>query len=158
MKKKLAFAVALAVFLLADFWLNIAAIGGSGKTYQIELAPPISAHHKSSNQYEFSDAIFGEPIGGQEEVQEVASGPSEALLGKYKVELKAILIENNKPMALIGIKNLEQPLETVGSLSKIIQGQELVGFKVAEVTLNQVTFTQGEQQAVIKIFDGKNDV
>lgn len=158
MKKKLALALALVVCLLADFWLNILAIAGNGKTYQVELDPPVSTYQESSSEYDFSDAIFGEPTGQEQQVVEVVSGPSEALLGKYKVELKAILIENNKPMALIGVKNLEQPLETVGSLSKIIQGQELVGFKVAEVTLNQVTFTQGEQQAVIKIFDGKNDV
>lgn len=149
--------VGLAIALIGfDLYSNVLTVKHAPKEYSYELSAPQQPAEQALAEHQFEYDIFGK-VREEQEQTPVVQGPSETLLGKYKVVLKAISLEEQQLIALIDVQNLEEPLTQVGSLKKINQGQKIAGFDVSTITLNKVVFTQGEQQAEIKIFDGENN-
>lgn len=108
-------------------------------------------------EYTLSDSIFGAPRVSKPKVEpKKPKGPREAMLGDSKVTLKAIVLEEQKRIALIAVDNYQgDNKSTVGGLVKIEQGVDFLGYKVENLTLNQVVFTKDQTSVSIKLFEAK---
>lgn len=108
-------------------------------------------------EYVLSDSIFGLPKLSKPKVEPAKpKGPREAMLGDKKVVLKAIVLEERKRIALVTVDNYQSDSKsTVGGLVKIEQGVDFLGYKVENLTLNQVVFTKDQTSVSIKLFEAK---